>query len=305
MRDSLREFLNAVVTQTLDARCQLEEYDGDRIWVYYEDLFNPPEHIRNLDEYYRSYRDSPLPELFHIDRRFLDDPIFREIHSGMAREITRCGNTDCRENIGALPRTERICPGCGRMIRTRCGNEQCHADDLNTRSPARGQAEEPPRHCSACGEFDYSRWWKCSQHGKLEVVVPIDKERCPRCVERHQQDPLTYPSECISLRPDLLDSQVCPRCEDLAAVDPTHEVFRIRRDLLRFYRDGVNGHDREPFDRLAQKYNLPERVRCPNCRTLLIPLHHEQRARVDAAIRSRTNGARPGVARCPEDRQCT
>lgn len=268
-RDDLRSFLESSAVQILGCRCQVEVYDGSRIWIYYEDLFNPPEHIRNLDEYYRTYSSQKYRELFHIDRRFLENPAFREINSGTATLSFTCGNPGCRENISAQPRTERLCRGCGRPILSRCGNDGCPENNLLS------NLKNKDKQCPACGGFNHAAWWVCEKHGKVVIEIPIDKLRCPRCIEEHLNDPVAWPESKISVRPDLLDSVACPHCEDLQATNAAHDVFYIPKPLLRFYRDGVNGHDRKEFLRLAELYKLPDKCRCPYCRTLLIPIHHE------------------------------
>lgn len=273
----LKDFLASTAVQILDSRCQVEHYSGDRIWIYYEDLFNPPEHLKNLDEYYRVYSDERYKELFHLDRRYLDNPVFKEIHSGMSRSAIVCGNHGCRHNIAGVPRGERLCPSCGKPIRSRCGNVDCGADNLQ--DDARGTE----RLCPRCGDFNHGAWWRCERHGKVEHAVPVDKERCPRCIEQHLEDPIGFPADCISVRPDLRDRVQCPRCLDLQRERPDHPVFTIPRELLPFYRDGVNGHQIAKFPQQARQAGLADTVRCPNCRTVLIPVHHLrwQRTRAD------------------------
>jgi hypothetical protein len=264
---SLRRFLEASAAQILAVRSQVEDYEGSRIWIYYEDLFNPPEHIRNIDEYYRMYGSQEYKELFHIDRRFLENQAFKEIHSKHTSIVVTCGNSDCRENISGLPRTEKICPGCGKMIRNRCGNENCTANDLTS------HPEWSSKTCPVCHGFNHASWWCCTKHGKVPFEIPIDKDRCPKCIEEHQWDPVGFPT--VSERPDLNDSKRCLACEEEAKKNSKHEVFRIRKDLMPFYLNGVNGHDRDTFlNKIAPKYKLPDNCRCPHCRTILIPVHH-------------------------------
>lgn len=269
-RDKLREFLESNAAQVLGCRCQIEDYYGTRIWIYHEDLFNPPEHVRNLDEYFRLYNSQRYKELFHIDRRFLTNPIFGDIHAATSSIAVTCGNPNCRENISSLPRTEIICPGCDNLIRSRCGNLGCTLDSLERNE--RGKEKS----CPSCGNFNHSAWWCCTKHGKQPYEIPIDKERCPKCIEEHQADPFGYPTEKISVRPDLRSRVFCPRCVDIAAMDPSYQAFKIPNDLLPFFQKGVNGHDREKFLELAARYKLPEQFRCPNCRTHLIPVHHQK-----------------------------
>lgn len=278
-RERLERFLIANTEQLLDCRCQTVDYDGSRIWIYYEDLFNPPDHVHNLDEYYRRYAGQEFRELFHVDRRMLDFETFREIHSGMSTLTVTCGNDDCRENIAALPRGEWICPGCQRPIRSRCGNEGCTSNDLHRR-PDR---ERGSTTCPLCARFNHAAWWQCFKHGKIPVDVPLDEERCPECIARHLDDPVAYVAGEIGVRPDLRDAVSCPRCEDLEAEDPAHHVFHVTPDLLPFFRNGVHGRDRQRFLQAARRHRLPDHHRCPRCRTSLIPYHHH---RPEADLRS-------------------
>lgn len=267
-REDLRSFLSATTTQILGCQTQIVDYHGSRIWIYYEDLFNPPDHIRNIDEYHRRYQAQKFRELFHIDRRFLDRVEFKDVNSSNTISTTSCGNDPCRFNLSSVPRSVRFCPGCGKPIRSRCGNPDCRLDDLH-RHEARLK-----KSCPECGEFNHGSWWKCCQHGEAEVAVPIDKERCPRCLEAHHEDPQAFPRSRISLRPDLRDRLVCPSCEDLRDKDPTAQVFTLPRELVRFYRNGVNGHDSVEFRALAARFKLPQDHRCPVCDAHLIPIDH-------------------------------
>jgi hypothetical protein len=269
-REKFRSFLEASAVQILNTRCQVEDYSGSRIWIYYEDLFNPPEHIRNLDEYFRTYDSQKYRELFHIDRRMLEYSAFRDVNSMTSTLVVTCGNDGCRENIAAVPRAQRTCPKCHRLIRSRCGNERCTENTLHQNTQGRAKS------CPGCEQFNHAAWWRCDEHGKTPVEIPIDKERCPRCIAEHLDDPVGFPAKRVSVRPDLLESVPCPRCQDLQEADPKYQVFRIGQDLLPFYRNGVNGHERGEFLRLAELYKLPDKFRCPRCRTHLIPVHHDK-----------------------------
>lgn len=268
-QEQLRAFLQSVTTQLLEVRVQIETYTGDELWIYFEDLFNPPDHVWNLDEYYRRYQAEDARPLFHIDRRFLTSPMFREIHSAASGQITVCGNPGCHENIADQPRGELMCPSCARPIRSRCGNKDCHEDELHK------SKERDERVCPACGGFNRGSWWQCFRHGKVPVDIPVDKLRCPTCIRESFKDPIAWPKEDISVRPDLIGAVICPRCETLRRQDPTHEEYIIPKPLQKFYSNGVNGHDRERFFELSQRHRLSDKVRCPSCRTILIPIHHE------------------------------
>lgn len=268
--DEFNAHIQSNAEQILDCKAQVIPSKGSRIWIYYENLFNPPGHIRSLAEYYSYYQRERFPEIFHIDRRFLSHPSFQLIHSLRATMAQGCGNSGCRHNILSLPRNIRICPGCHELIKSRCGNEDCGENALHLSPDAKAKK------CPACGEFNHAAWWVCKKHGKNPVEIPIDKYRCPQCIQCHQDDRLGYPESEISVRPDLEDSEACPNCRRIAAKDPTHAVFYVRSDLLRFYRNGVNGHDHDLFQRLAERHGLPDGYRCPSCRTSLIPVNHRQ-----------------------------
>lgn len=264
-----KRFLDSSAEQILECRSQTMTYRGERLWFYYEDLFNPPEHIRNLDDYYHSYKTQAHPELFHIDRRLLQKENFRHIYAGSHRLVVSCGNEDCSANIAYEDRALQVCPECHRKIRSRCGNPACRLDELH--SHPRGHDKT----CPGCGGFNGAAWWRCDRHGKQEVLVAADKPRCPECVLNHHDDPVAYPESKIGRRPDTVEVIDCPHCLTILDSDPDYKPFRIRLDLLPYYRHGVNGHDRDSFLRLARgRYKLADDFRCPQCRTALIPYHH-------------------------------
>lgn len=269
--ERFRSFLDASAEQILECRSQVVTYSGKELWFYFEDLFNPPEHIRNLDDYYQAYASQAHPELFHIDRRLLDSRSFREIFSGSHQLVISCGNAGCSANLAYEERTLRICPGCHRPIRSRCGNAGCALEELH-RHP-RGKE----RRCPSCGGFNHAAWWRCDRHGKDSVTVPADKPRCPRCVARHHEDPVGFPESKISRRPDTEGMVECPNCARVREEDPTWDSFFVHDDLLPFYRNGVNGHERERFEELArERHKLPDGFRCKKCETMLIPVHHRE-----------------------------
>jgi len=269
-KENLERFLLATCSQILDCRPVIETYRGDDVWIYFEDLFNPPDHIFNIDEYYRRYQSGSNQELYHIDRRFLDESIFRDIHSAASGKIATCGNKDCQENIAHLDPANSVCPGCGKMIVSRCGNKGCTEVALHLHSDYRKEI------CPACGGFNNAAWWRCNRHGKMENLVPIDKVSCPLCIEDHHRDRIKKPASEIGRRPDQENTVLCPNCEKKREKEPNHPCFAIPSKLRKFYNDGVNGHDRADFEELARKHKLGDNVRCPNCRTLLIPVHHDK-----------------------------
>jgi hypothetical protein len=270
--DALENFLRATTQQLLGCEPQINRHLGNSLWVYHEDLYHRPEDIRNIDEYYRQYEPHLHKELFHIDRRMLQQPLFRrEIHGrfSTAKAVAvRCGNAGCDYDISPVSRTEAACPGCSNPIRSRCGNENCGLDRLHERK------ERNEKSCPECHGFNHAAWWCCNRHERMPFEISIEKERCPRCIEEHNDEPLKRRTSEISMRPDIVLNLTCPSCMDIKGSKPGHTEFRVRPDLRPFYLDGVSGHDSEAFRKLAEKYKLPDGFRCPQCRAHLIPVHH-------------------------------
>jgi Tubulin like len=277
--EDLEAFLRREVQAVLSCPCFVLDDEGDCIRIYYEDLFHPPESLRPLESYYEAYRQEPDPEALHIDYRLLADPRFKEIAGAGRDRVVTCGNPGCSADLSGQPRTLRICPACHRLIRSRCGNKGCTLEFLHIHPHGRGKT------CPGCAGFNHAAWWRCWRHGKIEVAIPVEKVRCPRCIQEHLDDRAFFPTERISRRPDLQMAAICPNCERLEESDPSHRPFVVAPDLLPFYKDGVYGHDQERFFELARKYELAEGHLCPVCRTFLIPVDHRawgQRAAPEA-----------------------
>jgi hypothetical protein len=269
-RGVLRSRIEHAVETVLQCRPRFIDDSGDRIQIYFEDLFHDACDIRRLPLYRKAYAAEPVKELFHTDHRFVSGHLCESLCEADDRSPIFCGNPGCSADLRLLPVSERICPACANPIRSRCGNSGCRVHDLHMRPEANA------RTCPGCGGLNHAAWWTCCQHGKIATLVPIDKERCPECVQRHHDDPVLYPAERISMRPDLRKRRACWRCDDLAKSDPAHNVFWIPPDLYPFVEDGVNGHDRVKFFELSRKYKLDGDSRCPSCGTLLIPVDHRR-----------------------------
>jgi hypothetical protein len=56
----------------LDARCLVERYSGDRLWIVAEDLFNSADHVRLFEGYREAYEHGEPKELYHLDRRWVE-----------------------------------------------------------------------------------------------------------------------------------------------------------------------------------------------------------------------------------------
>jgi hypothetical protein len=270
-RIKVREGIEHEVEALLNCQPRFIDHPGDKIRIYFEDLFHETRDIKRLSLYRKAYLAEPVKELFHTDYRFITDDLWKAMcEEDEDRSSLVCGNAGCNANFGPLPASVRTCPSCGGPIRSRCGNSGCKVRDLHLRPEANA------RTCPGCGGLNHAAWWTCCEHGKIITLVPIDKERCPECVQCHHDDPVFFPAGRISVRPDLRSRQDCWHCEELARKDTSHAVFQIPPDLAPFVRDGVNGHDRLKFVELAGKYKLDDNCKCPSCGTLLIPTDHRR-----------------------------
>ena len=267
-RDALRERLERSIEIALGCPAQVMEDDGESIRVYFEDLFHAASDLRWLPLYRASYVKEPIKELYHTDYRFLSGKHCEGMCEEDDRGTTVCGNPGCTHDIRRLSATVHTCPGCGKPIRSRCGNPGCKVRDLHLRPEANA------RTCPGCGGVNHAAWWLCCEHGKVEVFVPIDKEFCPECVRQHHEDPILWPRERISVRPDIRDRRTCWHCVEVQKANPDHEIFTIPPDLVEFVENGVNGHDRPKFFEMTKRCKLPEDHKCPSCGTLLVPVDH-------------------------------
>jgi hypothetical protein len=260
------EYTKDQCRKILSCQCEVLITPEDRISVYYEDLFHSHCEIQNLQTWKGRYLREPKRERLHTHFQFVPTGRFEELcERGPIYLTALCGNTGCSENIGKLPPDSRMCPACREPIRSRCGNEGCNAQDLHTR-------EWKSRSCPECGGFNHAAWWLCCRHGKVPVWVPIDKKLCPMCVVRHQEAPLQFPEETVGRRPYGGGGRECPNCRRLTEDNSQQRIFILPEDLVSFFKNGVNGHNRRTLAGLAEKYGLPQGYKCPICRTALIPV---------------------------------
>ncbi len=273
-RDDVVAVLRDRVPEMLDCDVEVAFHDiPDVLWVYHEDPFREPRDILGLDDWYRTYASDAQKQVFHTDRHFLDDAEFKELVGEDGLHKASCGNPACKHDIRREPRRPDVCPGCKHWIRSRCGNATCTLDGLHQHPQAKA------RSCPGCGGVNHAAWWPCPRHGKIEHLVPMDKPRCPECVERHLADPLAFREDCIGRRPDLGRVRECPGCAARRTKDATHVPLLIGPDLMPFVLNGVNGHDTGRFHEVARSYKLNEDYICPRCRCYLIPVHHARLAR--------------------------
>ena len=199
-------------------------------------------------DYYSAYVNAGNPVFFHVDRHIAG---VSEI-IGEAIEINPvfCGNPNCSFNIRALDRDAIVCPGCGSPVWNRCGNRDCHANNLmEVLKEGKGKMDPSryPFECPVCKGELRTYWWKCPDHYHKKKN-PSDKESCPECLSEYQLGLRAHKD--IHRRPDLRDVE-CPGCIWL---DPDGMRVRVPPSLRHFYENGVNGHDRLRFASRIKKY---------------------------------------------------
>ncbi|MES1245350.1 MAG: hypothetical protein ABUT39_27350 [Acidobacteriota bacterium] len=158
---------------------------------------------------------------------------------------------------------ENRCPECDSSSRTGDGQNDA-------------AGEGPPKMCPKCGHYNRKHWWQCCRHGKIPIDVSVADDRCPECILRHHRDPANFPLSSIAVRPELLKDVLCPHCSRLYCRNRRHERYSIPEEILPYYLNGVAASEEEDFLKLARAHGLAEDCRCPNCRTLLIPIHHRE-----------------------------
>jgi hypothetical protein len=254
-KEVTRVFGNAA-QEVLHAAPNVGNKQSEQPIIYFTNLFRSAEEIDKIQEYRAEYLQLPAEaqRLYHISRDLADLP---EIGGSRALHPVFCGNPGCRRDLRYLPRTELQCPECLQPIWNRCGNEKCVTDNLLDRlglSPddvrAGSIADSFPRRCPDCGETYQTAWWICKHH---QIAVPTDKESCSECVDEFKRGERA--DEDISRRPDRND-RCCPGCIELG-VDEEKQTL-VSEPLLRFYNDGVNGHDKLRFNSLVKRFRLDE-----------------------------------------------
>lgn len=275
-RGRCEETLRQAVRELLHCSLFPRQDRGSELWLYHEDRQRDPSQLRNLTLYQDAYSQAPEQAIFAADRRLWEGATGDELGAPRSKPPLSCGNllagseTACDADVASVPRAQRCCPKCRQPIRTRCGNASC-ARDLPLEDP-----RSQDKVCPGCGGFNHGAWWRCARHGKVDVLVPIDKPRCPRCVREHHEDPARTGRDEIARRPDLAARLACWNClrEQDEGTRDAADVFEIAPELQPFVRHGVNGHDWRRFEEAAGV--LVDKRRCPRCDAWLVPVHLER-----------------------------
>ncbi|MFN7962971.1 MAG: hypothetical protein U0002_17035 [Thermoanaerobaculia bacterium] len=212
--------------------------------------------VAPLRQGYLAARSAPDRSLHHS---FAEERgLWQKLGSLFAEALpVRCGNAECSLDIAELPRAERICPGCNRPIRSRCGNEGCEENFLHERK------EHSARICPVCSKPNLSAFWRCPKHKEW---LPCAEEVCPDCLLGTTARPHRW-----SLRSLHRAYTACPQCLERRQRDPSWPVFRIADQLAPYVRRGVRLAEREKVRELADLYGLPNSLCCPKCHYRLIP----------------------------------
>jgi len=224
----------------------------DRIIIVVERLFRDAREIDHIDDYAQWYQQRGTPDLFHVDRRWLDEMAPIVSRSGRQGRV-QCGNAGCSEDIRGLSGQTLFCPGCGHPIRNRCGNADCQMDDLASRP---GHAEiVDSKLCPSCHLPLRTYWWRCEHHGD----VAMDKISCPQCAYEGRAPHGTF------WRPDHRERFICPHCVKTGRKNP----FTSTGDVSRWLTYGVDGQEVLYAIRKFKEL-LPDGEHCSECGTRLV-----------------------------------
>jgi hypothetical protein len=224
---------------------------ADRVLILVEDLFHPAEDIAGIYDYQNAYRAGAHPELFHLDYRLLTH--FPELLASTGGEgPAHCGNRDCSFDLRSTAPVTLLCPGCGRPIRNRCGND-CGLEGLSDRDDLADVIRAGI--CPRCKGSLKTYWWKCSRHGHR---ISMEKVHCPDCVREKRLHP--------EKRPGSSETYVCPACAGRGVDRPFTAAGRVAAASRR----GVNGHDEHDTQEEIGR-TLGNDRSCPKCGTQLIP----------------------------------
>jgi len=236
-------------TRTIFGKDPADAGASDIPLVFLEDLYHPAVDIAQIRDLHLRYMDVPRDErrLLHVHRDAADllPSLVHALHTG---DPVLCGNPGCDADLRIESHSRLFCPKCERPIRSRCGNVDCTADDVDTRL-RRVLGSAPPESvtsCPACHGPLKTSFWHCDVPSHAAVPIHMDEEFCPQCVveescgERRQAN--------MSRRPRDDDTR-CPGC----ATPAEKRANAIPAGLMRFYRDGVGGESNPTFNKLIAK----------------------------------------------------
>ena len=254
------ELGQALEANTIDLRTySLVDGNGDRrpakLLVRHLSLNHPAANLVQIAEYYDAYAQyGPQKKLFHAHGSYAElDEVVDDFHQ---LKFTTCGNPGCTHDITKLDRGQIMCPGCGRPIRTRCGNAQCQEDHLDARPTLRG--DQPPRNCPACGEPLRTYWWYCKEHNDY---LRTDEDYCIKCLEEYEAG--ERPWHKVSARDGVDPYRLCPGC----LCEGRKAPYQIR--FLEVYDQVPEGK----VQRAWEVYNQDTRSGdCPICGAQLLPI---------------------------------
>jgi hypothetical protein len=97
------------IQSALNCPCYINTYEGNLLWIRYEDPFRSPCDLRNIDSYENTYRQQEQRDFLHIDHRFLSDPAFSLL---CAKEIQRANSQSCPRSTDCTCCCRTAAHGC-------------------------------------------------------------------------------------------------------------------------------------------------------------------------------------------------
>lgn len=200
--------------------------DSNRLVVKYVSMNHPAQNLKPIAKMHRTYVESAAdPAMFHIHRNYADrlENLYEEPISEM--DPIFCGNPGCEYDLARETRRRVLCPGCDEPIRSRCGNEECTANNLDdTDRYPQLESENPPKYCPACNQNLRTYWSECNIHPQ---PFRTDLRNCPECMERYQADRIAFPYAMVNTVDGVKKEHACPGClhDGRSPADATRIVF--------------------------------------------------------------------------------
>lgn len=239
------------------ARPIRKDIDEPYLIVYQEEHFQPSENISGIRAMQRAYQRVPFPQqLLHTHKKYVELPELVQAEF----KVVLCGNHDCHYNIAHIPRNTHFCPSCSRTIKNRCGNEDCHADNLL--ELLGGAIDKTRTVCPACFNKIKTLWWECGNHHGVQFRDP-DNHFCPECSNQVISQQMFFHER--SRRDDDLHYRVfCIHCQESPHI-PEPFVLPVPG-----WYEGVPAEHQDELDDHLAKANVKGN-NCPVCATKLYP----------------------------------
>ena len=227
--------------------------DSNRMYAKYFCLYNPAVNLRGIDQYRQNYEIfGDNKKMFHIHRSYINFPDV-PVELPDEEKYVMCGNPECTHDITNLNRREIFCPGCEKIIKSRCGNPDCPDNDIDEKI-----SNPPPRTCPVCKGTLRTSWWFCDRDREY---ISTKNEGCPSCIVAHKRGEIK--KEDIRTIHGQIKRQECWGCLHEKIEKPYEIDFLYLLDEVR---------EDEDDEALDVYHSVLSDGLCPECRSTLLPV---------------------------------